>query len=349
MKGKILVIIAGLCIVSCTGGKNRLDCTDIIYKERFVQEMNSRAERIGMSHTTFLNASGLIDENGYLPTSTARDCIKLMLEAMSHPNLMKIWGKATWTMPIYDASVGDDDIVYLSSSVVDTNHYEADMPRRELAALIEEYKILGGKTGTTGAPGILPCSQYFHNLFVVAEKNGKYVIAVLFGADYYGSTYGDKRFSRMKVLLDNAFGLLNNSNYQTQTVLTEPCGSGLPSPYPCSCAAIEVPTIDLSMLQNYTPTLLYCENPDRKVYLASTSKIMTCLLVEEILLPYDKLKYKQIDDIGGSGNILDNGDITTVESMMMAAMLPSSNGCAECLGRVAGKVLLQQENSPKIM
>ena len=319
-------------------------------RARFVQEMNARAARIGMSNTTFITASGYSDGNGNFPVGTARDYIKLMLEAMSHPTLMKTWGKVTWIMPFYDASAGSDADVTLLSSVVNPLDYDAgSTPRSELTALLAAYNILGGKTGTTGVANVLPSGTYVHNLCVVAEKNGKYVIAVVFGADYVGSTYGDRRFGRMKVLLDNAFGLLNDSSYTAQTVLTEPSGSGIPNPYPCSCAAIEVPNIEPSMLQDFTPTLLYSENPDRQVYLASTSKTMTCLLVEEILPLWQKLLYKQIDDVGGSGNILDNGDIATVESMMMAAMLPSSNGCANCLGRVAGKVLLQRENSTKIM
>ena len=320
-------------------------------RARFVQEMNARAARIGMSDTTFITASGYSDGNGNFPVGTARDYIKLMLEAMSHPTLMKTWGKVTWIMPFYDASAGSDADVTLLSSVVNPNDYDAgSTPRSELTALLAAYNILGGKTGTTGVTGVLPSGNSVHNLCVVAEKNGKYVIAVVFGADYVGSTYGNRRFGRMKVLLDNAFGLLNDSSYTTQTVLTEPSGSGIPNPYPCSCAAIEVPNIEPSMLQDFTPTLLYSENPDRQVYLASTSKTMTCLLVEEILPLWQKLLYnKQIDDVGGSGNILDNGDIATVENMMMAAMLPSSNGCANCLGRVAGKVLLQRENSTKVM
>lgn len=332
------------------GGSEDVEYSDEDGRARFVQEMNARAARIGMSNATFVTASGYSDGNGNYPVGTARDYIKLMLEAMSHPTLMKTWGKATWTIPYYDASAGSDATDTLLSSVVNPNDYDAgSTPRAELPDLLAAYNILGGKTGTTGVTGVLPSGTYVHNLCVVAEKNGKFVIAVLFGADYYGSTYGDRRFGRMKVLLDNAFGLLNDSSYTTETVLTEPSGSGIPNPYPCSCAAIEVSNIETSMLQDFTPTLLYSENPDRQVYLASTSKIMTCLLVEEILPLWQKLLYKTIDDVGGSGDILDNGDIATVEDMMMAAMLPSSNGCANCLGRVAGKVLLQRENSTKVM
>lgn len=329
------------------GSNENVEYSDEDGRARFVQEMNSRAARIGMSDTTFITASGFSDGNGNYPVGTARDYIKLMLEAMSHPILMKIWGKATWTMPYYDASAGSDATATLSSSVVDVNHYTGTA-KTELTDLLAAYNILGGKTGTTGVSGILPSGTYVHNLCVVAEKNGKYVIAVVFGADYVGSSYGDRRFGRMNVLLDNAFGLLNDSSYTTETVLTEPSGSGIPNPYPCSCAAIEVPNIEPSMLQDFTPTLLYSENPDRQVYLASTSKTMTCLLVEEILPLWQKLLYKTID-IATVNDILDNGDIATVEDMMMAAMLPSSNGCANCLGRVAGKVLLQRENSTKVM
>ena len=332
------------------GSSEDVEYSDEDGRARFVQEMNARAARIGMSNTTFITASGFSDGNGNYPVGTARDYIKLMLEAMSHPTLMKTWGKATWTIPFYDASAGSDATESLLSSVVNPLDYEAgSTPRAELPDLLAAYNILGGKTGTTGVTGVLQSGTYVHNLCVVAEKNGRYVIAVVFGADYVGSTYGDRRFGRMKVLLDNAFGLLNDSSYITQTVLTEPSGSGIPNPYPCSCAAIEVPNIEPSMLQDFTPTLLYSENPDRQVYLASTSKIMTCLLVEEILPLWQKLLYKTIDDVGGSSDILDNGDIATVEDMMMAAMLPSSNGCANCLGRVAGKVLLQRENSTKVV
>ena len=147
----------------------------------------------------------------------------------------------------------------------------------------------------------------------------------------------------MKILLDNAFGILNNPSYQTQTVLDKPSVD-----YKCSCAACEVPAILPSMLQNFTPTILYSENPDLQIYIASTTKIMTCLLAEELIHVNQKLLYRASDDIGGSGDDLDAGDIATFEEMMMDTMLSSSNGCAQCIGRVAGKYLLEFENGKEL-
>ena len=307
--------------------------TDSECLARFIQEMNARALRIGMSNNTIFTSVSGFDTTLNSNRSTARDYIKLMIEAMYHDKLMTIWGKPSWILKFYDASADAYATKTLESTVCNPNH-QSDMP-----ALLAAYNILGGKTGTIGAGELLPSGRSYHNYCVVAEKNGKYVIAVLFGGDYVGTTYGDKRYAKMKILLDNAFGLLNDPSYQTQTVLDKPSAD-----YLCSCAACEVPQINPSMLQNFTPTLLYSENPDLQVYIASTTKIMTCLLAEELININQKLLYRASDDIGGSGNDLDAGDIATFEQMMADTMLPSSNGCAQCIGKVAGRYLLEFEN-----
>lgn len=68
-------------------------------EEDFVELMNDKAERLGMSHTTFVNSSGLDAEGG---ESTARDLAYLLIEASKVPLLRS-------TSEIADATIDTEN------------------------------------------------------------------------------------------------------------------------------------------------------------------------------------------------------------------------------------------------
>ena len=138
---------------------------------KFVTKMNAKAEELGMTSTTFRNASGLPDKR---QVTTARD-MALLAEAVytDHKNRYNYfslssfsWGKRKYA-----------------------NHNE----------LLKKVEGVDGiKTGFTNASG--------YNLMASAERNGRRVIAVMMGG-----TTGRSRDQHVADLLEAAFMELNGT------------------------------------------------------------------------------------------------------------------------------------------
>lgn len=104
----------------------------------FVAEMNKKAALIGCTNSTFTTPSGLSTSN----FSTAKDMVRFVLEACSFPEILRVWGKKSYTIAIGGTNPRNQDI---TSTV-------------QNASLESEYIILGGKTGhiiATPAPNAL--------------------------------------------------------------------------------------------------------------------------------------------------------------------------------------------------
>ncbi len=123
---------AAECIASCCGGA----------PGRFVSWMNEKAAALGMTHTAYVNASGLDAEGHY---SCALDMARLMAYAMRDPTFAQIVSSRT-------ASVGARTMA---------NHNKL---------LGSVGGCIGGKTGYTGAAG--------RTLVTCAERDGMRLVAV---------------------------------------------------------------------------------------------------------------------------------------------------------------------------
>jgi D-alanyl-D-alanine carboxypeptidase (penicillin-binding protein 5/6) len=78
---------------------------------------------------------------------------------------------------------------------------------------------------------------------------------------------------------------------------------------------------------------LWAREPDTERPMASTTKIMTCLLVlEETDLTEEVVVSSRAAAVGGSGVYLRGGEALTVEELTLALMLESSNAAAAALG-----------------
>lgn len=106
----------------------------------FVELMNDEAKRIGAVHTNFVNSNGLHDDNQY---TTAYDMYLIFHELMHYETFRSIISTTSYTAEYRD-KVGDSK----EKTFQTTNSY-----LREKAEVPNEYKILGGKTGTTRKAG----------------------------------------------------------------------------------------------------------------------------------------------------------------------------------------------------
>lgn len=98
---------------------------------KFVEKMNEKAAYIGMSNSVFVSPSGL---NNNLTTVT--DLIQMVIEACSYPEILKVWNKKTYTIPVGGTNPRD---VSLTTTVTNS-------------AIEGSYTILGGKTGSLTSP-----------------------------------------------------------------------------------------------------------------------------------------------------------------------------------------------------
>ncbi len=136
-------------------------------EERFAEAMTTRARALGMTQTTFRNASGLPDPK---QISSARDLARLAIALRrDHPSYYKYFSTA----------------VFDYNGLSFTNHNK----------LLGRYDGADGiKTGFTQASGF--------NLVASAERDGRRLVAVVLGGDN-----ARQRDRQVMKLLDGAFGL----------------------------------------------------------------------------------------------------------------------------------------------
>lgn len=143
--------------------------------ETFTDMMNERAEQIGCTHTHFMNAHGLTEENHYV---CAKDMALIMREALKIPKFREIIGTVEYEYPKTNLV---DEVRYFM------NHHK----------MISEEGMLydgciGGKNGFTDEAG--------NTLVTAAERDGLTLIAVVLQVPGLYLSYEDT-----KTLLDYGF------------------------------------------------------------------------------------------------------------------------------------------------
>lgn len=158
-------------------------------EEHFVTLMNERAKELGMTSTTFKNASGL-DADGH--ESTARDIAIMSAELLKHPDITKY------------TSIYMDSLRNGQMELVNTNK------------MVRFYDGCNGlKTGTTdGAGSCLSAS---------AQRDGMSLIAVTMG-----SATSKERFASARALLDYGFAnyTLYQPNISSEELAPAPVKNG---------------------------------------------------------------------------------------------------------------------------
>ena len=110
-------------------GNNSASTSDCV--SAFVAEMNRRSGLIGCTNSIWTSSSGLPATR-----STAKDLMRVLLEACSCPEILRIWNKKTYTIEVEGTNARS---VELTSTVTNST-------------LEEDYYIFGGKTGFIISP-----------------------------------------------------------------------------------------------------------------------------------------------------------------------------------------------------
>ena len=94
-------------------------------------------------------------------------------------------------------------------------------------------------------------------------------------------------------------------------------------------------------------TVVYAKNPDQKMYPASTTKIMTYIVVSEYMKEHNldpdqeqvTIEQKIITELSGTGSSMANlqaGDVFTVTQLLHAMLIPSGNEAANIVANALG-------------
>ncbi|MEM5502763.1 hypothetical protein WNY59_14315 [Ahrensia kielensis] len=131
---------------------------------RFITEMNCVAAALGLSNSTFKNATGLYAEG---QVSSVSDMSLLLVEASGLTGITEVWGLESAKITIIGPNIRTEKIIHSVS-------------------MISDYDVLGGKSGTL-IPGI------YHACLLVSAPKGNRIVAVVMQSASHQSRYSDIR------------------------------------------------------------------------------------------------------------------------------------------------------------
>ena len=156
--------------------------------EEFSKLMNEKAKELGCTHTHFVNANGMHNEDHY---TSAEDLAKIAIYCMKNEEFRKIVSTVEYALPTTSLYTKNDRIMKNTNMLITPS-----------SQYYYEYAI-GVKTGFT--------SQAGNCLVSYAEKDGRSLVCVTLKA---GSTTGTSsyRFADSKSLLEYGFESFDNQD-----------------------------------------------------------------------------------------------------------------------------------------
>ncbi|MBQ1485251.1 MAG: serine hydrolase [Muribaculaceae bacterium] len=317
------------------GYHNQSTYTDRQCLTRFIQEMNTKAALLGMSSTTFYDPVGLqpvsslnianlstnypqafsINDNN---VTTAMDALRMLIYASGVQHINDAWNIPSFTLNFMRGTTAMSDTIY--SSVYSSSTYQSSID-----ALLASYDILGGKTGTWSKTPFYA----FHLDFIARSKSTSKVYAVVNMSTSTANSASDNRFIDAKKALDYVDANGSNPNFSRG-----------------GCVVAELSPYTPSLFNHADITLAYEYGKTTSIHPASTTKIMTAILLCDSVLDLgQKVTIHEDDRLPGSGyNFLD-GDVVTLRNLLNCMMTESSNTSAMVVARVVGGILLDNDNN----
>lgn len=291
---------------------------------RFMEYMNEKAAKIGMSSTYFENPHGQTQKS----YTTAGDLLKLGVVACGYPKALDIWSTLSIT-----AKIGG------------TNERELTIANAFINATAEGlsnyYPVLGGKGGSLQYSNA--DTDYHRAQIILAEVEEKPVVLALTAN---GKTGYQNIYKSAKELCDMVAGAING-----QTVAEGANLTALRTSLGGYCACVLPPMNTTAYANNYQTSKLLGRhfsksNGEETVrYPASTTKTMTMICALDIMPNlHERITVRGSDISSGSGSTFYDGDVLTLDAALKVLMMESSNTLANAIARVAGGRLLSIEN-----
>ena len=301
---------------------------------RFIQEMNTKAALLGMTNTTFFDPVGLqpiddipgINLSGYpevfsinnANTMTAMDALRMLIYASEMQHINDTWNLRSFTLNWKNGVTAKSVTIY--SSVYNSSTYQSSINE-----LLNSYDILGGKTGTWGY------SPYYayHLVIIARSKSTGKVYAVVDMSTSTANSATDNRFVDAKKALDYVDANGSNPNF-----------------FKGGCVVAELTPYTQSLFNRADISLAYEYGKTTSLHPASTSKIMTAILLcDNVLDLNQKVTVHEDDRLPPSGYNFVAGDVLTLRDLQNCMLTESSNTSAMVIARVVGRILLERDNN----
>lgn len=307
-----------------------LDFPDNDCRTRFIQEMNTKAQLLGMTGTTFYDPAGdqpatfastsqypelWLSENPNV--MTAMDALRLLIYASGVQHINDAWQIQQFTLNYKNGTTPK------SATIQSTIFYSSTF-QTSINALLGSYDILGGKTGSYNISPI-----YTNTLVIVARSKatGKVYACVDFSTA--SNTASNNKFIDIKKALDHV------DASATQPTFTQG-----------GCVIAEMPMLTPSLYNRFNFDLAFDYGKAVSVLPASVSKVMTAILLCDNILDLNtKVAVKESDRQPPTGTNFVAGDTLRLREYLQCMLMESSNTSAQVIARVVGNKLLNDDIS----
>lgn len=265
---------------------------------RFIQAMNERAQKIGMTNSVFADAAGYDTTTN---RTTARDLVKLAVAASAYRDICRIWSKDSDTICTLDATRREIVCEYGD----------------DCTTLNAAYPILGRKNGYMPLSG----GGGSYTMLAICIVNGKPVVGAIGGA-----TSRPNRPVAMKELMDNVAAIMNGQQATTPTYYTRGCAAELPTGN-----ASMYDGKPLEYLYEYNADTQFVPASTTKVLTAIT-------MLDNVNDISGRTKALASDNVDlTTGTQLKVGEIVTYEQLLILMMLPSAGSASRVAARSVGQ------------
>lgn len=269
---------------------------------KFIEKMNERAQRIGMTNSIFADVAGYDTATN---RTTARDLVRLGIDALAYNELCSVWNTDSYTIKTLDPA-----------HRVIVCDYSDDMTE-----LNNSYIVLGKKAG------YMPLSGGGRSVTMLAAclVDDEVVVGAVGGI-----AVQSERVKAMKQLMDIASEIIQDRSASTT-----------PSYFQYGCAAI-LPKGNPISYEHKNISFIYEYNADTQFVPASTTKTLTAITALDYITDmHSKFEVLSSDGLDyGSGQLLQAGDILNYRQALYLMMLPSSGPCCRVVARTLGQKML---------
>ncbi|MDY4893356.1 MAG: D-alanyl-D-alanine carboxypeptidase family protein [Agathobacter sp.] len=162
-------LLYGLMLVSGNDAANVLAEHYSGSIQKFAEEMNKEALSLGATHTHFVNANGLPDDDHYTTVYDMYLIFQAAIQLQEFEDIIKTQS--------YDASYTDTNGNTVTKTWANTNQYLSGAVQAP-----DDITVIGGKTGTTNAAGY--CLVLYSK-----NKNGDDIVSIVFKAEGRSNLY----------------------------------------------------------------------------------------------------------------------------------------------------------------
>ena len=281
--------------------------------------MNMYASRLGMSHSSFVSPYGGVPSTSNI--SCVSDILKMSIFAFGKEYVRRMMAMKSVSIAVLGDHAGTRAITKSTQSTMDS--YYSEMHPGET----NPYILLGDKGG-----GWSSGEYKAYSLVAFTKIDGKIVCGVTATTQGDGTTGREARLKGMIELFDIAAKVIRGESITgLSCTLVENAIAAIVPEYPNCYSQISVAP-------------LYSQNPDVTYNPASTSKILSCIIMSDVLTNLQEYHELASEDIvNDSSYTAYAGDIETVESSLYAMMMASNAANTLSLARMAGTKILESK------